>query len=161
MKMEKTLTFVTDDGNTCTCPLSVVSYCGTFKDMLEDIGTDCDIPEAIPVPAIKRVSILRKALEFAVDLEKHEKDVPPPSKEVIADWEIEKYFRTNQVDLFDLVVAANFLNFTILFEHLCDTIAAMLRDKSAQEVRDMFGIKDSGFTKEEEEQIRKENEWYS
>lgn len=59
--------------------------------------------------------------------------------------------------LFNLVLAANYLNIELLLDLGCAKIASMLKNKTPQQVREEFGIAEP--TPEEEEQIRKENQW--
>ena len=59
---------------------------------------------------------------------------------------------------FFLIQAANFLEIKDLLDLTCKTVANMIKGKSPEEIRVTFNIKND-FTPEEEEQVRKENEW--
>ena len=59
--------------------------------------------------------------------------------------------------LFDFQ-AANFLNIKSLLDLVCQTVADMIKNKSPQQIREIFNIKND-FSPEEEEAIRKDNEW--
>ena len=72
-------------------------------------------------------------------------------------WDKE-FCKVEQEDLFKLILAANFLDIKPLLELGCKTVANMIRGKTPDEIRKTFNIKND-FTPEEEEQIRKENEW--
>jgi S-phase kinase-associated protein 1 len=54
--------------------------------------------------------------------------------------------------------AANFLDIKALLDVGCKTVANMIKGKSPEEIRKTFNIQND-FTPEEEEQIRRENEW--
>lgn len=54
--------------------------------------------------------------------------------------------------------AADFLSIKGLMELLAQTIANLIKDKSVEEVRVIFNIKND-FTKQEEDQLRKEHAW--
>ena len=54
--------------------------------------------------------------------------------------------------------AANFLNIKGLLDLTCKTVADMMTGKSLPEIRKMFHIIND-YTPEEEEQVRKENQW--
>lgn len=60
--------------------------------------------------------------------------------------------------LFDLILAANYLDVKPLLELTCMSVATLLKDKSPDEIRKTLDISND-FTPEEEERIRKENEW--
>lgn len=45
-----------------------------------------------------------------------------------------------------------------LLEMSCKKVVGMIRGHSLEKIRENFGLRND-FTKEEEEQIRKENEW--
>lgn len=68
------------------------------------------------------------------------------------------YIRENQPGFFKCVLASNFLNNRLLLTCLCKTIANSIKGRTTEEIRDFFHIKND-FTKEEEEQIKKENAW--
>lgn len=54
--------------------------------------------------------------------------------------------------------AANYLDIGPLLDLGCKTIANLVKGKSAEGIRNLFNITND-FTLEEEEQIRRENEW--
>ena len=56
------------------------------------------------------------------------------------------------------VQAANYLDIKALLDVGCKTVANMIKGKSPEEIRKTFNIQND-FTPEEEDQIRRENEW--
>jgi S-phase kinase-associated protein 1 len=72
-------------------------------------------------------------------------------------WDAE-FVKVDQLTLFNLILAANYLDIKGLLDLTCRTLADMFRDKSPEEIRKTFNIKND-FTKEEEEEIRRENSW--
>ena len=54
--------------------------------------------------------------------------------------------------------AANFLSIKDLLDLTCQTVADLIKGRTPEEIRKMFNIKND-FTPEEEENIRRENQW--
>jgi S-phase kinase-associated protein 1 len=128
------------------------------KSMIDDSGAE----EDIPLPNVKKTT-LDRVIEFC----QHHKDEPLQ--------EIEKPLKTNNIkdvvstwygefvdvkieELYEIILAANYLDIKSLLELTCAAVAAMMKGKSIEEIRDLFNI-ENDFTAEEEEQIREENKW--
>ena len=75
----------------------------------------------------------------------------------IPKWD-EDFFNVDQALVFELILAANYLDIKGLLNLGCKIVAKMIRGKTPEEIRKHFNIKND-FTPEEEEKIRKENEW--
>ncbi|OWM79739.1 hypothetical protein CDL15_Pgr023151 [Punica granatum] len=54
--------------------------------------------------------------------------------------------------------AENYLNIKGLLDLTCQTVADMIEGKTPEEIRKTFNIKND-FTPEEEEEVRRENQW--
>ena len=99
--------------------------------------------------------------------EHHKDDPPPPEQDAdekrdkrtdnIEPWDME-FLKIDQQTLFDLILAANYLDIKALLDTCCKTVANMIKGKTPEELRKTFNIVND-LTPEEEEQIRKENEW--
>ncbi|KAG4076333.1 hypothetical protein HA402_005776 [Bradysia odoriphaga] len=142
---------------------SAIAKCSdTIKRMLEDCGIEEEENTLIPVPNV-RADILRKVLEFA----DHHKDDKEPvdddennantQADEIPQWD-ENFLKVDQGTLFELVMAANFLNAKGLLDVTCKTVANMMRGKTPEEIRQTFNIQ-CDFDDDENERIRRENEW--
>lgn len=59
---------------------------------------------------------------------------------------------------FQFFQAANYLNIKGLLDLTCQTVADMIKGKTPEEIRKTFNIKND-FTPEEEEEVRRENQW--
>ncbi|XP_072993366.1 SKP1-like protein 1A [Typha latifolia] len=70
----------------------------------------------------------------------------------------EEFIKVDQDTLFDLMMAANYLNIKSLLDLTCRTVAGMMKGKTIEEIRITFNIKND-YTKEEEEEVRMENAW--
>ncbi|KAF5181057.1 Skp1-like protein [Thalictrum thalictroides] len=120
----------------------------TIKNMIED---DC-YKEGIPLPNVTG-NILAKVIEYC---KKHvEEGVSDKDKKK---WDEEFTKNMDQQRLFELILAANYLNIKKLMDVTCQAVADSIKDCSPEEIRTMFNITND-FTQEEEEQVRKENQW--
>ncbi|KAJ2907197.1 E3 ubiquitin ligase complex SCF subunit scon-3 [Zalerion maritima] len=132
------------------------------KHMLEDIGDEAVGKEPIPLPNVNE-AVLRKVLEWC----DHHKNDPPSTGDDdnesrkkttdIEEWD-QKFMQVDQEMLFEIILAANYLDIKPLLDVGCKTVANMIKGKSPEEIRKTFNITND-FTPEEEEQIRRENEW--
>ncbi|VVB04041.1 unnamed protein product [Arabis nemorensis] len=116
--------------------------------MVED---DC-VENAIPISNVTG-EILAKVIEYC---KKHVDD--RGSEEELKNWDGEFMKNIDQSTLFNLILAANYLNIKSLLDLTCQTVADMIKGKSPDEIRATFNIKND-FTPEEEEKIRQENQW--
>nr|GEX87553.1 SKP1-like protein 1B [Tanacetum cinerariifolium] len=124
----------------------------TIKHVIEDECADT----VIPLPNVTS-KILSKVIEYC------KKHVEAPKTEDKVVEEDLKSFDTNfvKVDegtLFDLIMAANYLNIKSLLNLTCQAVADMIKGKTPEEIRKTFNIKND-FTPEEEKEVRRENAW--
>jgi S-phase kinase-associated protein 1 len=125
------------------------------KNMIEDTGIDAPIP--LPNVSSK---ILAKVIEYCkyhVDNQKASEDKPATPEDEIKVWDAD-FVKVDQATLFDLILAANYLNIKNLLDLTCQTVADMIKGKTPEEIRKTFNIKND-FTPEEEEEVRRENQW--
>ncbi|KXN69986.1 cytosolic glyco protein FP21 [Conidiobolus coronatus NRRL 28638] len=131
-----------------------------IKNMLEDIG---DSGTPIPLPNVT-APILTKVIEYCEHhrndpfvVEDDTNDNKTKSSDDIEPWD-HQFCKVDQGTLFELILAANYLDIKPLLELTCKTVANMIKGKTPEEIRKTFNI-ENDFTPEEEEQIRKENQW--
>uniref|UniRef100_A0A0C9QLX3 SKP1-like protein n=1 Tax=Wollemia nobilis TaxID=56998 RepID=A0A0C9QLX3_9CONI len=124
----------------------------TIKNMIEDIGIDTTVP-------LFNVSgkILARVVEYCKYHVDSRRDNSSLSEEDIKRWN-DEFVNVDQATLFDLILAANYLNIKSLLDLTCQTVADMIKGKTPEEIRKTFNIKND-FTPEEEEEIRHENAW--
>jgi len=132
----------------------------TIKNMLEDMqGVSGENP--IPLP-----NVTGKILQKVVEYTKYHMEHPTPVDEKkdeqkrtddIIPWDSE-FCKVDHTTLFDLILAANYLDIKTLLDVTCKTVANMIKGKTPDEIRATFGVKEP-FTPEEEEQVLRENEW--
>ncbi|KAK1355953.1 hypothetical protein POM88_049209 [Heracleum sosnowskyi] len=143
----KMITLRSSDNETFEVEEAVALESQTIKHMIED---DC-ADTAIPLPNVTG-SILAKVIEFC---KKHVES--KDDDEALKSFDAE-FAKVDQETLYDLILAANYLNIKSLLDLTCQTVAEMIKGRSPEEIRKKFNIKND-FTPEEEEAIRKENAW--
>ncbi|KAJ3129742.1 hypothetical protein HK098_000111 [Nowakowskiella sp. JEL0407] len=150
---------LSSDNQEFTVAKEVATQSVLIKNMLEDVGESDETP--IPLPNVTG-PVLQKVIEYATQ----HKDDPPPqpeedskpkSSDDIDEWD-RNFINVDQGTLFEIILAANYLDMKGLLDLGCKTVANMIKGKTVEEIRKTFNIVND-FTPEEEEQIRKENEW--
>lgn len=108
--------------------------------------------------------MLEKIVEWCIH-HQHSKlfleDREPPdlrkrSTEIEA-WD-QRFMEVDQEMLFEIILGSYSLEIMPLTNLGCMTVANMIKGKSPEEIRKIFNIQND-FTPEEEDQIRRENEW--
>lgn len=116
----------------------------------------------MPLPTIKG-HVLEKVIEY---LKQYRRKKPReiarplaalPFNQLIDDWDY-KYISIEQRLIFELILAANYMDIPGLLDLCCAKVASEIRNKPVEEIRKTFGI-ENDFTPEEEAQIREENKW--
>lgn len=128
-----------------------------IKNMLEDVD-DSDLP--IPLPNVDSKTldkIIEWCKNYKDEFKEYEKDHENYRNADIDEWN-KKYMEVDQETLFNIILAANYLDIKALLNIGCKTVANMIKGKSPEEIRRTFNIVND-FTPEEEAQIKKENEW--
>jgi S-phase kinase-associated protein 1 len=116
----------------------------------------------LPVAQAKS-EVLSKVLEFCnhyVEEPMNEIEKPLRSAnmhEVVQDWYADFVIIEKEV-LFELILAANYMDIKPLLDLTCATVASMIKGKTPEEIRITFNIVND-FTPEEEAQVREENKW--
>ncbi|KAF8368335.1 hypothetical protein PRIPAC_86164 [Pristionchus pacificus] len=156
---------ISNDDQTFEVERDVIKQSNTVNTLITDLGMDDEdttMPVPIPLPKVDS-DILRLILRWC---EYHKDDAPVKDDEEIikADLKIPSWDRTeffkhlDKNALFDVTLAANYLDIKMLLEYCCKTVSDLIKGKKAEEIRAIFGI-ENDFTPEEEEAIRKENMW--
>ncbi|KAF8643864.1 hypothetical protein AX16_008880 [Volvariella volvacea WC 439] len=153
---------VTSDNEHFTTERDIIERSVLIKNMLEDVG-ESDQP--IPLPNVSS-AVLKKVLEYC----EHHRGEPLPAPDAdqsqdetrkrttdISEWD-QKFISVDQEMLFEIILAANYLDIKSLLDVGCKTVANMIKGKTPEEIRKLFNIVND-FTPEEEAQIKKENEW--
>ena len=151
---------VSKEGDSFTVPVEVAKMSELVKSMIDE-EADEDVSE-IPLPNVK-ATVLAKVIEFC----KHHKGEPmteieKPLKsqnmaDVVQKWYAD-YVDVEQVVLFELILAANYMDIKPLLDLTCATVASMIKGKTPEDIRTTFNITND-FSPEEETQVREENKW--
>jgi len=155
------LTLQSSDSAEITVDKEVAERSILIKNMVGDLGEEAT-SDAIPIPNVNE-AVLKKVLEWC----EHHRADPPQANEDDSDsrkkttdideWD-QKFMQVDQEMLFEIILAANYLDIKALLDVGCKTVANMIKGKSPEEIRKTFNITND-FTPEEEDQIRRENEW--
>jgi len=158
------VTLTSQDQQSIEVDVEVIKQSKIVSQLMEDLGEDSSTQmEPLPIPNVNS-AILKKVIEWC---NKHKED--QPDDEDVGDrarsggdnslpkWDTE-FLKVDQGTLFEIILAANYLDIPKLLDYACITVADQIRGKSPEEIRKHFNIKND-FNDEEMERIKKENEW--
>ncbi|CAN0914267.1 SKP1-like protein 1A [Linum grandiflorum] len=141
----KLITLISSDDQIFEVEESVAKESQTIKHMIED---DCAGGD-IPLPNVES-KILAKVIEYC------KKHIETDAAE-LKQWD-EDFAKVDHAILFDLILAANYLDIKGLLDLTCQTVADMIKGKSPEEIRTMFNIKND-FTPEKKKEVRRKNQY--
>tara|TARA_B110000003_G_scaffold261385_1_gene283043 strand:- start:593 stop:1156 length:564 start_codon:yes stop_codon:yes gene_type:complete len=151
---------ITSDGNEHQMSLPHARMCGTIANMLDDIDDD-DEETVIPIPSIKG-DIMERVIAFCAQ----NPDAPRnPTEEQqlemrtkpLSDFDLE-FVKVSLATLFEMILAANFLDLKPMLDVCCKAVAEMIKGKTPDEIKKVFGV-EGEFTQEEKEQVLIDNPW--
>ncbi|CAH1423414.1 unnamed protein product [Lactuca virosa] len=141
----KVIVLKSSDGETFEVEEAVALESQTIKHMIED---DC-ADTSIPLPNVTS-KILSKVIEYCKKHVETPKTDDKAAEDDLKSFDAE-FVKVDQGTLFDLILAANYLNIKSLLDLTCQTVADMIKGKTPEEIRKTFNIKND-FTPEEEEE---------
>ncbi|CAM0950771.1 unnamed protein product [Alopecurus aequalis] len=144
----KKITLVSSDGERFEITHEAAAMSQTINHMIEDDCTE----NGVPLPNVK-ATILSKVIEYYCN--KHV--ATTGEQEDLKSFDA-KFISVDKPTLFDVILAANYLNIKGLLDLSCQTVADMIKGKTVEEIRELFNLTND-FTPEEEAEIRKENPW--
>lgn len=116
---------------------------------------------------IPLLNVNSKCLEKIVQYMTHHFENPPKEivkplvssqmTEIVSSWDAE-FINLDQEFLFELILAANYMDIKPLLDLVCAKIASMMKGKTTQQLRETFSIVND-FTPEEEQKVIEENKW--
>ena len=158
---------ISKEGDSFPVPTAVATMSELVKTMMDEDEEENDdqdgssTPE-IPLPNVK-AQVLKKVIEFcdhhlAEPMTEIEKPLKSPNMaDVVQKWYAD-FVDLEQVLLFELILAANYMDIKPLLDLTCATVASMIKGKTPEEIRATFNITND-FSPEEEAQVRDENKW--
>jgi S-phase kinase-associated protein 1 len=134
----------------------------TYLTHLQYADDDDEQTIEIPLPNVKS-QVLQKVIEFCEHhLEQPMTEIEKPLKSQVMADVVQKWYadfvELEQVLLFELILAANYMDIKPLLDLTCATVASMIKGKSPDDIRATFNITND-FSPEEEAQVRDENRW--
>ena len=108
----------------------------------------------VPLSNVK-ASAFAKVVEYCMQ---HSGPGAEARKAGMAAWDKKFVDAMEQPELFDLIIAANFLDMKPLLNSVLTRISDMIRGKTPEQIRKTLNIRND-FTKEEEDELRRENSW--
>lgn len=158
MADEEQVTLLSSDNETFTVSKKVADMSNTIKDIIEEAPG-----QKVPLPNVPG-KILSKVIEYCKFHVDNSRDANKPSSsqgvksdEEVKTWDAD-FMKIDQSTLFEVILAANYMNIEALLDLACATVANMIKGKTPEEIRKTFNIVND-FTPEEEEEVRRENQW--
>ncbi|KAE8913071.1 hypothetical protein PF005_g4860 [Phytophthora fragariae] len=154
---------VSMDGEAFEVDAKVAAMSQLVQTLVADEEEQGDEVQEIPLPNVK-AHVLAKVVEFC----QHHKDaamaeIQKPLKsnvlsESVDEWDANFVDGADQELLFELILAANYMDIKSLLDLSCTKVACMIKGKTPEEIRATFGITEE-FTEEEQQRILEENKW--
>ncbi|CAJ2655386.1 unnamed protein product [Trifolium pratense] len=150
---EKKIILKSSDGETFEVEQAIAMQSQTIKHMIDD---NCADETGIPIPNVTG-KIMAKVIEYCKKHVEAASSEEKPSEDDLTTFDKE-FVKVDQPTLFDLILAANYLDIKGLLDLTCQTVADMIKGKTPEEIRKTFNIKND-FSPEEEAEVRRQNDW--
>ena len=135
----------------------------SLSNLVKGIVDDAGCSEEIPLPSVDE-KILKLVIEYCTHVVENEPpmmDKPLKSAnlhECVNDKWFADFIEMDQNTLYELILAANFMDIKSLLQLSTAKVATFIKGKSIDQMREEFGIKND-FSEEEYAQIMQENKW--
>lgn len=158
--------FITNDNKTITdMNENFTKFSITVKNLIEDIDDNSQpIPLSESSTSLKLVNSLLnfvnensgKEIETTETIE--EKEKREKEEKINTDGINEILSALTKDQLFEMILCLNYLDMKYLMDIICKKVANHMKGMKVVEMREYLNL-ENDFTPEEEEQVRKENEW--
>lgn len=167
---EDQMSVLTCDQETFTVPRKLLQCSQTLSELSKEVDLDKDV---VPLPQITGKVLTRVVTwwnlhkddpEPPVKVEVKQESGPTPLPDISAEPKVissvdQEFFKTmTHEDIFQLILATNFLHISELLDLCCATLANATLGKTPTEIYRMFNVTEE-LTPEEEAEICKENPW--
>ena len=143
----KKIILKSSEGETFEIEEAVAVQSQTIKHLIDD---ECVNDTEIPLTNVTG-KILAMVIEYC------KKHVDAASSDELEKWDAD-FVKVDQDTLLKLILAARYLDIKSLYDLGCLTTANNIKDKTPEEIRKIFNIKND-YTPEEKEEVRCENSW--
>ena len=130
---------MSQEGDPFPVPLAVANMSELVKSMMDDEGDDggSSGPTEMPLPNVKS-PVLRKVIEFCEHhLKEPMTEIEKPLKSQLMADVVQKWYADfvdlEQVMLFELILAANYMDIKPLLDLTCATVASMIKGKTVRD----------------------------
>lgn len=140
-KPEVILKLSSSDGQIITIDSKSAERALLLKGLIQDYTEESDIP----IPDVCGAT-LSKIVEYLIHYKDSEpKEIPKPLPssnllDVTDEWDINFINSVDYHTCFDLITACNYMDCRALMDLACARIAALMKEKPVEELRDMWGI---------------------
>mmetsp|Transcript_33442 Transcript_33442/g.66097 ORF Transcript_33442/g.66097 Transcript_33442/m.66097 type:complete len:169 (+) Transcript_33442:162-668(+) len=159
---ETTIKLLSSDDQTFETSLAAAKVSSLVSSAINE---EDDESETIPLPLVTSKN-LQKVIEFCehyIADPMNDIDTPIQSSEmsdIVQEWysNFITPLKDDQRALFEIILAANYMEVSPLLELGCAACASMMRGRTAEEIREKFNITND-LTEEEVQDIIKKNVW--
>ncbi|XP_028806986.1 SKP1-like protein 11 [Neltuma alba] len=156
----KTITVVSSDGDEFEMTMKAAEQSKLITHMLDEFG----VSDKVPLYNVNSET-MAKVMEYCKKHADHEAAkeedggaaIGAGGEEELKKWD-DEFLKVENGLLFNIILAANYLEIKSLLDSSCQAVADMIKGKTPEQIRQIFNIKND-FTPEEEAKLRSENEW--
>uniref|UniRef100_A0AC35UCL8 Skp1-related protein n=1 Tax=Rhabditophanes sp. KR3021 TaxID=114890 RepID=A0AC35UCL8_9BILA len=162
MNSIRTLPVISGDKVEYNLSLEVVKQSGTLSQMISDLGIDLTSEEPLDIETIELDNCSGHILKAVIEWAETNKEALGPFeneavKEKLADVN-DKFVNDHRLVIFELILAANYLDMKELLTAATDFVAETLRLYDPEEIREILGI-ENDFDPEDLAEAKKKNDW--
>lgn len=152
---------VSQEGESFDVALDVAIQSELVKTMIDEEQDEAEVQE-IPLPNVKS-AVLAKIIEFCKLIKEEamneiEKPLKSTNMQDVVQQRYADFIAVEHELLFEMVLAANFMDIKPLLDLSCAAVASLVKGKSTEEIRKTFNINNE-YTPADEAQVRAENKW--